>query len=331
MLLSIIIPLYNKASYIEKAIQSVFAQTYTDWELIVIDDGSVDESALIVERLLFESRVKSQDLGLNSGKARLVKQANAGVSTTRNRGVEMARGEYVCFLDADDWWDEHFLEEINKATETYPDAYIIGTNYWYVKNNRSRVSVKDMKTGYVDYINAYLHQMQVGGGMPLWTGAVCVRKDAFKVTSGFQSHLRLGEDFDLWIRIAHDCKIAFVDKPLAFYNQDVDVAKRATRHLHNPAVTELLQYDNYLQLYEHSASIQHLISKKRAVAWMPYLQKKQYREKAKQELQKVDWSKESKKQYQKYKLHTTLPICALKSWTQIMLWLSQCKRWVINI
>ncbi len=194
MQFSIIIPLYNKAPYVEKTIRSVFAQTYTDWELIIIDDGSTDNSVFVVEAMLHDGSLKN---------VHVIKQSNAGVSTTRNRGVALAQGEYVCFLDADDWWDEHFLTEISKALEDYPEAGIIGTNYWYVKNNRSRVSVKDMQSGYNDYAKMYLHQMEVGGGMPLTSISVCLKKKVFEEMAGFDSQLRLGEDFDLWIRIAH--------------------------------------------------------------------------------------------------------------------------------
>ncbi len=327
-MISVIIPLYNKAPYIEKAIRSVFAQTYTDWELILIDDGSKDNSFSLCKQTVAqwnkEQGAKSKD------HIRLLSQANVGVSTTRNRGVEMAQGEYVCFLDADDWWDEHFLEEMAKAIEDYPKAGIIGTNYWYVKNGRQRISVRNMQTGYMDYICTYVYQMQVGGGMPLTSISVCVQKDVFLTAGGFNPQLRLGEDFDLWIRIAHDYKVAFIDKSLAFYNQDVDTIHRATRHLHNPAVTELSHYEEYLYLYNYSEAIQLLISKKRAMGWMPYLQEKQYRDLAKQELQKVDWSKESRNTYRKYKLHTALPICISKGWSSMMMFLAWFKSLVIK-
>ncbi len=336
MKFTIIIPLYNKAPYIEKAIRSVFAQTYTDWELIVIDDGSKDIAPLpsppgekpaqwAQQPLSYLPGGERLSLSEAATQTRVYRQENVGVSVTRNRGVAMAQGQYVCFLDADDWWDEHFLQEISKAIETYPEAGIIASNYWYVKNGTERKWVKDMTTGYIDYVATYLHQMHVGGGMPLWTGAVCVQKEVLEQTGGFNPLLRLGEDFDLWIRIAHDCKVAFVDKPLAYYNQDVNVTYRATRHLHNPENTELSQYEDYLQLYDNTDIIQQLISKKRVVAWIPYLQDKQYRELAKQELQKVDWSKESKKTYRKYKLHSTFPIGILRVWSNLMLFFSRCK------
>ncbi len=322
-MISVIIPLYNKAPYVEKAIQSVFAQTYTDWELIVIDDGSTDNSVSVVEAMHCITC---------SDKVRLNQQKNVGVSTTRNRGVEMAQGEYVCFLDADDWWDEHFLEEMHKAIEAYPEVGIIGTNYWYVKNGRQRVCVKDMQAGYIDYVKAYLHQMQVSGGMPLWTGAICIRKDVFLAIGGFNPQLCLGEDFDLWIRIANDYKVAFVDKPLAYYNQDVEVVNRATYSLRDPYTTELMQYEHYLQLYADSPMLhvlEQLLSKKRTW-WIPYLQNQQYRVQAKIELQQVDWHKESKRSYRKYKLYSILPAFILRGWIQFVSWLSRCKGWVMK-
>ncbi len=316
-MISVILPLYNKALYVEKAIQSVFAQTYTDWELIIIDDGSTDNSVSVVEAMLHDGSLKN---------VHVIKQSNVGVSTTRNRGVALAQGEYVCFLDADDWWDEHFLTEISKALEDYPEAGIIGTNYWYVKNNRSRVSVKDMTMGYVNYINAYAHQMQVGGGMPLWTGAVCVRKDVLETIGGFNPRLRLGEDFDLWIRIAHKYKVAFVDKPLAFYNQDVDVSNRATQHLHDPSRTELSRYDAYLELYDNASEVRALIDKKRIVGWYPYYLSDQYRELAKKELAKVDWTCQPKSVLKTYQT----PIWQLKMYDRFMTFASKIKQFILS-
>ena len=93
MRFSVIIPLYNKAPYIEKALLSVMAQSYTDYEIIVVDDGSKDESAAIAENTLagFSSQNK------------LIRQENAGVSMARNNGVAQSQGDYICFLDADDF------------------------------------------------------------------------------------------------------------------------------------------------------------------------------------------------------------------------------------
>mgnify|MGYP003294259976 CR=1 FL=1 len=97
---SVIIPLYNKAPYIEKALRSVFAQTYTDYELIVVDDGSKDDSKAVAEQVLACCPVPFQ----------LISQANAGVSMARNNGVAASQGDYICFLDSDDYLEPQFCE-----------------------------------------------------------------------------------------------------------------------------------------------------------------------------------------------------------------------------
>lgn len=120
---SIIVPLYNKAPYVKKALESIVSQTFTDWECIIVDDGSTDNSAGICEGIIhpfIHSAVHP---------IRLIKQANSGVAAARNNGVAISNGEYVCFLDADDWWEPTFLEEMDKLTKEYPDAGLYATNY----------------------------------------------------------------------------------------------------------------------------------------------------------------------------------------------------------
>lgn len=103
-LVSIIMPAYNVDEYIEESIRSIQAQTYPNWELIVVNDGSTDTTQAVVERLA------SQD-----SRIRLVTQPNGGVSRARNRGLELARGEYISFLDGDDLWEPTFLRELIDA------------------------------------------------------------------------------------------------------------------------------------------------------------------------------------------------------------------------
>ena len=109
MLFSIITPVYNAERFVRKAIQSVLAQTYSQWELILIDDGSFDDSLHIMESYCAKNE-----------KIRCFKQDNKGVSYTRNRGIELAQGEYILFLDADDEIDSITLETIHNALKTHP-------------------------------------------------------------------------------------------------------------------------------------------------------------------------------------------------------------------
>ena len=101
MRFSVIIPLFNKAPYIKKALESVRSQTFSDFEIVVVDDGSTDNSFTEAKSLLEDSDVRYQ----------LKHQDNAGVSTARNNGVSLSKGDYLCFLDADDWWAPSFLEK----------------------------------------------------------------------------------------------------------------------------------------------------------------------------------------------------------------------------
>lgn len=118
MRFSVIIPLYNKAPYIGKALQSVLEQTFDDFEIIVVDDGSTDDSYSVAKAVLETSERPFK----------LIHQENAGVSTARNKGVAASSGEYICFLDGDDWWAPTFLEKMDELIQDYPEAGIYGTN-----------------------------------------------------------------------------------------------------------------------------------------------------------------------------------------------------------
>jgi glycosyltransferase involved in cell wall biosynthesis len=106
--ISVVIPLYNKAAEIERTLRSVLAQTLSPLEIIVVDDGSTDGSAAIVERVGGE-------------RVRLVHQQNRGVSAARNRGIELSRGEYVAFLDGDDRWNPDYLQTLAAFIARHPD------------------------------------------------------------------------------------------------------------------------------------------------------------------------------------------------------------------
>ena len=278
---SVIMPLYNKAPYVEKAIRSVLEQTYPHFELIVINDGSTDNSAEIAEKLLE---------GVSN--AKFINQQNSGVATTRNNGVELAKGEYICFLDADDWWDISFLQEMSQFIKEYPEAGIWGTNYWYVKKGMTRVGVK-CETGYINYPFVYKTQTS----MPLWTGAVCMAKETYLKYGGFPAGIKLGEDFLLWTKIALEHKVALLSKPVAYYNNNVPATMRATRNLHKPehhmlfvvsSLEEAIKNENIANKEDWFALLDWL----RVNGLLEYWLSDEYHERAKQELSKVDWAKQ---------------------------------------
>ena len=116
-MISVVIPLYNKERYIERAVYSVLSQTFQQFEIVIVNDGSTDGSVSVIERM-------------NNPLIRLIHQKNGGVSAARNRGIEEARFEYIAFLDADDEWKENHLEVIAGLIRKFPECGVFGTSYY---------------------------------------------------------------------------------------------------------------------------------------------------------------------------------------------------------
>lgn len=281
MFFSVIIPLYNKAPYVEKAVRSVLSQTFTDFELVIVDDGSQDDSAIIAAQAI-EGRKN----------CRLFKQENAGVSVARNNGVAASHGDCLCFLDADDWWNPSFLEEMSNLVREFPDAGIYGTSYTIINETKHKTRVakigveEGFEKGCINYCQAYAKTMY----MPLWTGAVCIPRPVFERIGGFPKGIKLGEDFMLWIRIALKYKAVLLNRPLAYYNQDVDIANRGVGRLHDPKEHMLWNLTDLEPLEKTHADYKHLVDTLRTEEMMPYLLEKRYSKVARKELEKVDWN-----------------------------------------
>lgn len=280
MRFSVIIPLYNKAPYVAKAIESVLAQSFTDYELVIMDDGSQDGS--------FEVALRCVEGHSN---CHIYRQVNKGVSVARNNAVALSQGEYLCFLDADDWWEPTFLEEMSRLIEEFPDAGIYGTNYTIVNETRHKTRVASVgvdsgfEKGYINYCQVYAKTMY----MPLTSITVSIPRDIFEEMQGFPKNIKLGEDFMLWIRIALNYKVAFLNKPLAFYNQDVDGANRGVGRLHQPQ-EHMLWNLGFLEEDERTnPDYKQLIDRLRVSSLMPYFLSKLYHDDAVHELQKVNW------------------------------------------
>lgn len=293
MMFSVVIPLYNKAAYVAKAIQSVLAQTFTDFELIIVDDGSTDASVEMASKAI-EGR----------GNCRLIQQENAGVSMARNNGVAASCGEFLCFLDADDWWDPHFLEEMSKLIEDFPDAGIYGTSYTIVNETKHKTRVSPIgvengfEKGYINYCQVYAKTL----AMPLTSISVAIPRLVFEEMGGFPKGVKLGEDFLLWIHIALKYKVAFLNKPLAYYNQDVDLANRAVGRLHEPREHMLWNLADLEPLEETNEDYKRLVDALRVEGLMEYFISKKYHQDAHEMLSKVDWSKRPQGDRREYQL-----------------------------
>lgn len=316
---SVIVPLYNKAPYVRKALESIVSQTFTDWECIVVDDGSTDNSADIAQSII--ASLSETDHFI----IRILRQPNSGVAVARNSGVKVSRGEFVCFLDADDWWKLEFLEEMDRLIREYPNAGLYATNYVYYKPGKTHVAL-DLERGYMNYPEAYLQS----GSMPVTSITTCMPRKVFDEMGGFPLGIKLGEDFLLWAKTALHYKVAFCEKPLAYYNNDVPASLRATRNLHAPEHHMLFHLDEIERSAissTYSESWKALLDKLRVSGLMNYWLCDEYHAQAAEELKKVDWSKQPKSA----KAHYEKPIWLLKAKRRFMQIGSYFKQKLIRI
>lgn len=296
---SIIIPLYNKAPYIEKAIRSVAAQSFQEFELILIDDGSSDDGLKIVNRL-FDA------LTPPLGGWGATQQSNAGVSVARNNGVALAKYDYIAFLDADDWWEPTFLEEMKGLIESFPEAGIYGSSYFKVKDGKNipaKIGVEEgFQSGLINYFQVYAKTMW----MPLWTGAAIIKKSVYNENNGFKPALKLGEDFDLWVRVSIKYPVAFLNMPLAYYNQDVDQTMRGVvnNKIYDPNTIFIFNLDYLKDSEMLNNDLKILLDKLRAYVLIRYQIQNAYPDYVKNEISKVDF----KNIEFYYKLHYKLPL-----------------------
>jgi glycosyltransferase involved in cell wall biosynthesis len=294
-LFSIIIPIYNKAKYVSKAIQSVLDQTFCEWELIVVNDGSTDGSEVIVEK--FQKRCPDQ--------IRLVHQLNQGVSAARNYGVSLASYDWIAFLDADDWWEPDFLAEISVVMDSYPEALMYASDYYYVKRGIKRVDNKGIPAGfdrgYVDFIRTYSKSFVVLVNCSF----VVLQKKAFLELGGFPEGVRLGEDLLLWLRFAKLSSLGYVNRPLSNSFQDGEISNRALGwKVYPPDHHFIFQMESLEQEYPTHPDLKFLLDGLRVRALWKYRLSGQYLKEYQSELAKVDWSK----QPSEFKKYYTWPV-----------------------
>lgn len=202
---SIVIPLYNKEQSVANSINSVLSQNFKDFELIIVDDGSTDNSVGVVNNLL-----KSADC-----KWRLIRKENAGVAAARNVGIKSAIGKYIAFLDADDIWDESYLEYIHELVLEYPDAGIYGVS-WSYSMQGTRISPTSVDGVYARGYNINYWKNPFGYS----SSSTVVDKTVFREVGLFDERIKLGEDLDMWYRILLSYKGAYYKRVLAYYVQD---------------------------------------------------------------------------------------------------------------
>ena len=206
---SVIIPLYNKEKYIEKNIKSVLNQLFNDFEIIIVDDGSTDNSVNIVSQF-------------NSPKIKIIKQSNKGAGAARNLGINHAKADYIALLDADDCWHEVHLTELKKQIDLFPQVGLYCNNYevLYSKTNckkaRFNFTYEEECVIVKDYFKASIINSVA------WTSSVGFAKTKFDSLGGFNESLKTAQDLDLWIRFALEHPVSFNPKITMTYKLYVE-------------------------------------------------------------------------------------------------------------
>ncbi len=209
MRVTVLIPLYNQARFLMSAVASVRAQNHTDWELVVVDDGSTDGGALQLATLM-DDRI------------RVIRQENAGVSVARNRGLADARTSWVAMLDADDTWEPSHLSDLVTLALRHPEALLLGTGFWYVdsQGHRLRRSARigrSSSNGAAEVVVADYCQVVQRYGMPFVTSSVMINRDTTLSLGGFKPGVKAGEDLLMWATLAHHGAVVCSDVCSTFY------------------------------------------------------------------------------------------------------------------
>jgi glycosyltransferase involved in cell wall biosynthesis len=232
--ISVVIPAYNAERFIASAIDSVLSQTVSPMEIIVVDDGSRDNTRLIVER--YNDTVK------------YFHQTNAGPSAARNRGVREARGEWIAFLDSDDYWDKNHLDLLLKNAQDHPDGVLIYCGKKWVDKDGNSLSSELKQT---TFPSGWIFNNMFAANYINTASVVLVKRSVFIDLGGFDEQLRIAEDYDLWLRISavapiygvsaytlnyrrHDCNLTLqFDKQ---YKADLIILKKAQTMIKNNMV-----------------------------------------------------------------------------------------------
>lgn len=205
---TVVIPLYNKEQCIKRTLRSVLSQTFQDFEVIVVDDGSTDRGPEYVN-------------AIGDSRIRLFQQTNAGVSSARNRGIKEAKADYITFLDADDEWSSDLLQTIMHLINSFPSAGLFATSYTLIAGNIVRKTrLPRLPDSWEGLLSNYF-EIACGGDPPICSSAVCVPLKIFLKSGGFQEGVFSGEDLLLWATIALNHSVAYSNKSCANYYRNI--------------------------------------------------------------------------------------------------------------
>lgn len=254
---SVVISLHNKEKYIQRCLFSVINQTYKNYEILVVNDGSTDNSVEKVTELKIEN-------------LRIINQENLGASSARNKGVAEASNEWIAFIDGDDEWKPTFLEEIYCLAQTFPSCGVYATSYLVVENGKTSSPVEYLpyQPGWKGIIEDLYRDFRIFN--PFNSSSVVVNKKYLDDVGGFPVGVREGEDNITWLKLFQETKIAFYNFPLSIYHKEAEnrtCSLFSNRIEQYPPVTylfEQLEKGNIPPKFERS--VQEYIAKHQIIA-----------------------------------------------------------------
>lgn len=276
-MISIVIPLYNKAQSIENTIRCIHAQTYQDYEIVVVDGWSKDGSLEIIQGLAAaDDRIHV-----------LMQQNRHGVTPARNESIEAAKNERIAFIDADDYWEPTYLETLVQLMDDYPQAGIWGLNFGTMVETEKRPHIPSLYPGHRGIIdNPWIK------GSPFWTSATGISKKAFEKVGGFDNRIIYGEDIDLWYRLMLEFPCVYEDKVLSYYR--IDAENRACEHTFPLKIHVPYYIDKYSAYREANKDFRRYFDQECLYRLYPYVLNGQDKKELKQCLAPIDWSLQKK-------------------------------------
>lgn len=238
-MISIVIPLYNKERQIAATLNSVLSQTYQDFEIVIVNDGSTDDSATEVKKF-------------KDPRIRIINQKNSGVSAARNRGIHEAKGDFIALLDGDDEWKPDYLKTQFELTQKYPECDVYCVNYCFrdLAGQIIPTVINHLPFNVSDGVLSNYFEVASCSHPPICSISVMARKGIFESVGGFPVGIKSGEDLLTWARLACRYKTAYSKKPLAIFVEsasDTNVSKAVQR-----SGGEQYVLDELLKLfYEH--------------------------------------------------------------------------------
>lgn len=274
---SVIIPLYNKAKYIRRTINSVLNQSYPDFEIIVVDDGSTDNSVCIVKEF-------------NDDRIKLISQTNFGVSTARNNGILNAKHEYIALLDADDYWDENYLLYMSQLIEKYPREVMFSTQFASVLDNGNIVQTNKIETDKEIDIIDVIEYGKTKGHLDIHTSSMIFQKNIFSKVGYFNPCVSFYEDAELIIKIALYHKLVYLNKePLSYYDCNRSDSYKLTNNL--PSKEKHLMYyvdDIFSPYYKKHPNLEQFINRFKILSLLNYFLNGKEKYYVRENLKKID-------------------------------------------